>query len=117
MDCAPSVVLMTRSIEPAWRASTICGEPSRTLFTISTDSPCCRRNAAVPRVATTEKPFSANCLAIGRVAGLSRSRTLKKTLPVSGKIFPAANCALTKAMAKDWSIPMTSPVDFISRSQ
>ena len=37
-----------------------------------------------------------------------------KTLPVMGSFTPAPSWALAKAMAKLSSIPMTSPVDFIS---
>ena len=37
-----------------------------------------------------------------------------KTLPESGILKPAAICDLAKAMPKEWSIPITSPVDFIS---
>ena len=40
--------------------------------------------------------------------------TLTKTLPSSGRSCVAAMWALAKAMPKSSSIPMTSPVDFIS---
>ena len=36
------------------------------------------------------------------------------TVPVVGRVQPAPNWLLAKAMAKDLSRPITSPVDFIS---
>ena len=45
---------------------------------------------------------------------LSSSLTEIKTEPDDGNIFPAAICDFRNAMGKFLSIPITSPVDFIS---
>jgi hypothetical protein len=47
-------------------------------------------------------------------AGLSPSRTETKTVPESGRRTPAPSWDLANARPKSESIPMTSPVDFIS---
>src|SRR3546814_2286552 len=60
------------------------------------------------------KPSPAILRAAARMAGLSLSFTEMKTLPDCGSVTPAASCDLAKAVAKLRSMPMTSPVDFIS---
>ena len=45
---------------------------------------------------------------------LSLSLTLTKTLPDRGSLTPAPSWALAKALPNSMSMPMTSPVDFIS---
>ena len=45
---------------------------------------------------------------------LSWFLTLKNTLPSKGRFCPAPSCAFQKAAPKLLSMPMTSPVDFIS---
>ena len=53
-------------------------------------------------------------MAMKMMARLSRFFTLIKTFPFRGRICPAASWALAKAIPKAWSMPITSPVDFIS---
>ena len=48
------------------------------------------------------------------IADLSRSLTEMNTVPSWGSLLPAPSCDLAKARAKLGSMPMTSPVDFIS---
>ena len=48
------------------------------------------------------------------MARLSRFFTLMKTVPFCGQVLPGGHWALAKAIPKSWSMPMTSPVDFIS---
>src|SRR3546814_12830203 len=60
------------------------------------------------------KPSPAILRAAARMAGLSLSFTEMKTLPDCGSVTPAASCDLAKAVAKLRSMPMPSPVDFIS---
>ena len=72
------------------------------------------RTRAVPAVATSEKPISARRLASVITTRLSRFFTEMKTLPEVGSVDPAAICDLRYALRKSRSIPMTSPVDFIS---
>src|SRR5947209_16287708 len=79
-----------------------------------TCKPSRSRQAAVPCVATILNPNSRNRRASSTTSRLSRSFTLTKTVPVSGKICPADSCALAKASPKVSADPITSPVDFIS---
>ena len=60
------------------------------------------------------KPRSMSSLAISIDSGLSRSLTEKKTLPSVGSGLKAEIWALAYAMPRSSSMPMTSPVDFIS---
>ena len=46
--------------------------------------------------------------------GLSASLTETKTVPSRGSREPPPIWLLAKATAKEWSMPITSPVDFIS---
>jgi hypothetical protein len=62
--------------------------------------PCARRYAAVPRVATSEKPSSARSRAIGSTFGLSSLFTLMNACPESGSRWPAPICALANAVPK-----------------
>ena len=94
--------------------STMCGRPSATLFTCVTAMPCDFRIAAVPRVASSEKPSSTRSSATCTAACLSASRTLMKALPPCGSRTPAASCDFTNASPKVSPTPITSPVDFIS---
>ena len=80
----------------------------------SVSTPSSFRCFAVPLVATIVKPLSFNCLAAATISFLSSSFTLINTLPLSGSFVPAAICAFANALPKSSSIPMTSPVDFIS---
>ncbi len=68
----------------------------------------------MPAVATIEKPISTRRLASVITSRLSRFFTEMKTLPEAGSTEPAAICAFRYALRKSRSIPMTSPVDFIS---
>ena len=68
----------------------------------------------VPRVARILKPILYSFSAMEATNFLSRSRTLMKTAPSRGRFCPAASWDLAKAMPKSRSMPITSPVDFIS---
>ena len=51
---------------------------------------------------------------MNEISLLSRSDTERNTLPLSGKALLAASWLFAKAIGKESSIPMTSPVDRIS---
>ena len=90
------------------------GLPSCTLLIVSAGSPAARRWAAVPRVATSVKPQAASRRATATTASFATSGTERKALPAVGRSVPAPTCALAKAAPKLPSMPITSPVDFIS---
>ena len=69
---------------------------------------------AVPAVATSVKPISTSRLASVITSRLSRFFTETKTLPEVGSAESAAICDLRYALRKSRSMPITSPVDFIS---
>src|SRR5437870_1891617 len=92
----------------------MCGCPSCTLLMDSTARPCARSHVAVPRVARSENPCAASRRATGTAAAFSVSGTEMNALPARGRKVPAAICALANAAPKLPSIPITSPVDFIS---
>src|SRR4051812_28678948 len=94
--------------------STMCGRPSATLLTAVTGTPADASAAAVPLVATTEKPSPTSTRAISIARGLSLFLRLMKTLPLAGSFTPAASWDFTNASANVSPTPMTSPVDFIS---
>src|SRR5581483_10028697 len=73
-----------------------------------------RHLAAVQRVASRRKPQAASRRAIGTIPAKSLSGTERKAVPPRGSTVPAAICALANAAPKLASIPITSPVDFIS---
>src|SRR3546814_19628167 len=62
----------------------------------------------------TCQPQSVSCFTAPMMRGLSLSLTDTKTRPVVGKRLPQPSCAFATARLKLLSIPMTSPVDFIS---
>ena len=71
--------------------------------------------AAVPAVAYSSKPRSANLFTGKIIERLSRSATDTKMRPEVGNPFDeAANCDFANATPNVSSMPMTSPVDFIS---
>ena len=80
----------------------------------STVIPLRSRTRAVPVVATSPKPISTRRLARVITARLSRFFTETNTLPVEGRKEPAASWDLRYALRKSRSMPITSPVDFIS---
>ncbi len=59
-------------------------------------------------------PRSTSSLAMAMDCGLSLSLTEKKTFPLVGSGLNAEICAFAYAIPRSSSIPMTSPVDFIS---
>ena len=68
-------------------------------------------------MARISNPSRTRRRAISTVASLSSSFTEMKARlpgPPVGSALPAAACALAKAAAKSPTIPITSPVDFIS---
>ena len=69
MAWPPSVVLKINAMAPLVIASTMCGRPSRTLFTVSTAMPWAFRWFAVPDVAAIAKPSSDSSLASPAAAG------------------------------------------------
>ena len=78
------VVLTIMSILPFLIISTICGLPSRTLFTLFTLMLFSNKKFAVPLVAKILKSFSAKVEIILKISFLSSSLTLTKTLPLLG---------------------------------
>ena len=90
----PRGVLMTRWMSPLMMWSTPLGRPSLTFRIVLTLRPAARRTAAVPRVAMRENPKSASSRAMGSRFCLSRSLTLRNTVPDVGRALPAAICAL-----------------------
>jgi hypothetical protein len=68
----------------------------------------------VPPVAISRKPMSASRLAGNTTARLSRFATLTNTVPEAGSAVPLATSAFASAQPGSASIPITSPVDFIS---
>src|SRR5437879_3947973 len=93
------------------------GRPSFTLNTASASMPADSSDAAVPRVASRRKPSDDSSFPRVPRCFLSRSFTLRKTVPLRGKRCPAASWAFAKACPYDVEIPITSPVERISRSE
>ena len=109
-----SGVLITIAIFSSRIRSTTCGDPCATLFTMAHEIPRPSICRAVPPVATNSKPIVESPRTIGSSSGLSSSRTLMNTHPLAGRSVEAASSALANAIANVQSIPITSPVDFIS---
>ena len=105
---------MTRSISLFFIMSTMFGRPSESLSTFWHFTPCFERNSAVPLVASILKPSFSSILAVSRRGSLSPFFMLKKAVPLVGSSRPTANWLLAKATPTLWSMPITSPVDFIS---
>ena len=76
--------------------------------------PAAWRVCVVPPVARISKPSLTKLWQISTKAALSSSLTETKTVPDNGKSTPAPCWLLAKALAKSLSMPITSPVDFIS---
>ena len=76
--------------------------------------PLSTRKRWVPEVAITLKPSLASSRIVSRMRGLSVSRTETKTVPERGSREPPPIWLLAKAISKELSSPITSPVDFIS---
>ena len=87
---------------------------SFTLYARSHSMSCWSRWIIVPRVAHSVKPMSASWRAMWSTRSLSRSFTELKTLPSVGRGLNALIWDLAKAMSGSGSMPITSPVDFIS---
>ena len=94
-------------------SATLCG-PSDTFATRSTTMPARSSTPAVPLVATKRKPRSASRFAGKTIARLSRFATDTNTVPLVGRPAPVETSAFASAIPGSRSIPMTSPVDFIS---
>src|SRR5664279_4280287 len=60
------------------------------------------------------KPSEANSRTASRMRGLSSSLTETNTVPERGRLVPPPIWLLAKAISNAESIPITSPVDFIS---
>ena len=90
------------------------GLPSPILGTILALTPLLRKTLQVPSDAQILKPISAIFLTINIILRRMLFLTLMKTVPDLGSTFPAASCDFAKARPKFLSMPMTSPVDFIS---
>src|SRR5882724_1940727 len=71
--------------------------PAFTLKTASASIPAPSKAAAVPRVATSLNPSDPSSLPSETRWRLSRSFTLRKTVPLRGRRCPAASCALANA--------------------
>ena len=88
--------------------------PSLNFPMTSALTPLRRSTCAVPTVARMRKPRSDSRF-IGKIAArLSRLAMLTKTVPFTGRDPYAAACDLANAAPNVSSIPITSPVDFIS---
>ena len=72
------------------------------------------KNFAVPLVATIIKLRLISFFTIVKINFLLSSSIEIKTLPLEGRMVPHAIWLLAKADKNVLSIPMTSPVDFIS---
>ena len=120
--CAPSALgprprglLTTRWISPRLMRSTPSSPSSSSLATsLLTGIPAARSAAAVPVVATSEKPSWWNTSAASQPRALSRSASDRNTVPFSGSGPPAAIWLFMKARPVVRSMPMTSPVERIS---
>ena len=110
----PNGVLTIRSTPPSRISSATLFGPSLTFATRSTGMPARERTPAVPLVASNRKPRSASRFAGNTIARLSRFATDTNTVPDVGRPAPLATNAFASAMPGSASIPMTSPVDFIS---
>merc|ERR1719393_738159 len=95
--------------------SPMFGLPSCTLSTVSHGTLICLMAEAVPSVAQTSKPSDTNFSANRAMAPLLRSFTEMKMVPLLGSRCKAASSALAKAMGSVLSMPITSPVERISR--
>ena len=93
----PAGVLTTRWISPFLMASAMLGRPSCTFRIGAAATPFDSRNFLVPSVATMENPSSAKRRAASSAPARSRSETVMRTVPCSGRSCPAATCALKKA--------------------
>ena len=117
-----STVLMTSEISLFLIMSTMWGRPSVTLLTTPQVTPAPFMAAAVPLVASTEKPIATSARATSIARGLSLFLTDIKTLPEGspeavnglGNLVPAPIWDFTNASPNVLPTPMTSPVDFIS---
>ena len=72
------------------------------------------RTPAVPLVASNRNPEVRQALGGSTIARLSRLATLHEDRSDAGRAWPAATIAFASATPASSSIPMTSPVDFIS---
>lgn len=108
------MVLIIRLISSFSIMSTIFGEPSVIFCTVLTLILLSESALAVPLVATKSKPISVSFLAMVMACSLSEFFTEMKAVPEVSNLLPAASCALANASGKFSSMPMTSPVDFIS---
>ena len=90
------------------------GRPSPTLKTEVQSIPFSIRNFAVPFVAMILKLSSARSFMTGSALFLSISLIEIKAVPSFGTVYPSDCIAFKNAIPGSLSIPITSPVDFIS---
>ena len=109
-----STVVKTSWISPPFSMSTMCGRPSLTLLTARTGMPASAIAAAVPRVATSEKPSACRSRATTTARALSVLRTVMQTVPFVGRREPAPSWLFSIASPKVRPTPITSPVERIS---
>ena len=88
--------------------------PSLCLRTIVARTPLRRSTSAVPSVAQISKPRSARRFTGKIIDRLSLFATETNTRPLTGSEPYTAACDLAYAVPNDASMPITSPVDFIS---
>ena len=106
---------MTHETEPSLITSVTFGWPSfRRFVTCSTGRPSAAIIVAVPSVANSRKPASCSWWITGSISVLCRSAMLMSTPPPGGSAMSADISAFASAAGNVWSIPITSPVDFIS---
>ena len=114
LDCGPSGELMTIWTLSFSISSTILGLPSPTLNISSQGILFFKRYWQVPFVAIKLNPSLFKSSAISTNPFLSESLTDKKAVPFSGTVYPSDFIAFKNALPAILSIPITSPVDFIS---
>ena len=105
---------MTRSTAPPVMRSRTVGPGSPILATTAGEKPARRSAAAVPVVALTRQPSCVSRETTENISGLSASAIVSRTPAPGRSATPAAWKALRRAAGSVRSMPITSPVDFIS---
>ena len=108
------IVLSTRSTSPPVMTSSTVGPSSPIFATTRGEKPARWRAFAVPSVATSRQPICTSRETMGNISGLSASAMVSSTEPPRGTCTPDAAKALRRAPTRVWSMPIASPVDFIS---
>ena len=111
----PETVFTTALTLPSLMTSTTLGWPSPSFFVVMvTGTPMAAIIAAVPSVAYSRQPALLNPRIMETASALCWSAILNKTPLSLRRLRLAARSALLRALEKLRSMPITSPVDFIS---